>query len=459
MQENQEVTPARCAELVPFATAAQARCLLALAASGGNFTRAARELGVARGTMRDAFSGAKVRAARRGFAPDHGWQAPATARTEPVGTVPVGFKVKGVSDLVDDDGNRKQAWIKSTESPVENAHEPVPVGFLPREISEGKDGQGNIFARWTRYAPGEADRLASLLEAVKSACAEMAGAAGIVLPPQGELDSDTLAVYGLGDPHVGMLSWGPETGQDFDLKIADEMTSAVVRQLVYSAPPSETALLVLVGDNFHADDDRQVTPGHGHKLDVDSRSAKVFRVGCQLWRKQITCMLGKHKRVLVNITRGNHDPMTSFFMREWLAAVFENDPRVEILDNVREHQYLLFGGVLLGITHGHKTKPEGLAGVMAADVPEMWAAATAERHWITGHIHSKTHWDFRGCSLETLRTLAPSDAYAAGAGYRSAADSIVITYHRLFGQISRQIVTPRRAGIIVPRHEIGVKLS
>jgi hypothetical protein len=255
-----------------------------------------------------------------------------------------------------------------------------------------------------------------------------------------------------------MLSWGPETGFDFDLRIAEDQTTAVVRRLVESAPASEIALLALIGDNFHADDDRQVTPGHGHKLDVDSRAPKVFRLGCRLWKKQIECMLQKHRKVRVNITRGNHDPLTSFFMREWLCAIFAHEPRVEILDNVREHQYVLFGGVLLGLTHGHKTKPEGLSGVMAADVPEMWAEATAERHWITGHIHSKTWHDFRGCSLETLRTLAPADAYAAGAGYRSAQDSIVITYHKRFGEIGRQTVNLLRAGIAAERHAIGVKL-
>ena len=96
-----------------------------------------------------------------------------------------------------------------------------------------------------------------------------------------------MSVYGLGDPHIGMQAWGAETGQDFDLKIAKRNTTAVVQRLVASAAPSAIGLLVLIGDNFHADDDRQVTPGHGHKVDVDTRAAKVFRVGCQLWLSMI----------------------------------------------------------------------------------------------------------------------------------------------------------------------------
>jgi hypothetical protein len=444
--------------LVPYATEAQAKCLQALAAEGGNFSGAARVLGLNRNSVRDAYRAAVKRAARRGFAPEFGWNG-AGKRTAPINTVPDGFKLKGVSDLVDASGERERAWIKSTESPNENAHPAIPEAFIPREISEGKDGQGNTFARWTRYAPGERERWALMIEAAKEAAAEMRGAAGVTPEPlEAELDSDTMAVYGLGDPHIGMLAWGPETGEDFDLKIAASQTTAVVRRLIDSAPRSAVGLLVLVGDNFHADDDRQVTPGHGHKLTVDTRAAKVWRVGCRLWALQIREMLKKHSRVLVAIARGNHDPLTSFFMREWLVEAFANDPRVEILDNVAEHQYILFGGCLLGITHGHKTKPEGLVGVMSADVPEMWAAATACRHWITGHIHSKTWHDLRGCSLETLRTLAPADDYAAGAGYRSIQDSTVITFHKVFGEIGRQTVNRRRAGIMIEKHARGVKL-
>lgn len=433
--------------LVPYATPAQARCLLAFVGAKGNLSHAAQALNFTRSSVQKAIRGAANRAARRGFAPAHGWNPPA-ARSEPVGTVPDGFKVWGVSDLVTGDGTRDRAWIKSREAPDPEAHGPLPEGFIPTRISEGKDGNGNTFARWTAYSPKEADRWQLMLESARQACLPMVGSAGTAPALEAECDDETMAVYGFGDPHIGMLANAAETGAaDFDLKIAEEQTTAVVRRLVDCAPASRVALLVLIGDNFHADDDRQVTPGHGHKLDVDTRASKVFRVGCRLWRTQIDRMLTKHQLVRVNVTRGNHDPLTSFFMAEWLRAIYANEPRVEVLDNVREHQYILFGGCLIAMTHGHKTKPDGLAGVMAADVPDMWAAATACRHWITGHIHSKTWWDFRGCSLETLRTLCPSDAYAAGAGYRSSRDSVVITFHKRFGEIARSTVNLARAGV------------
>ena len=54
-------------------------------------------------------------------------------------------------------------------------------------------------------------------------------------------------------------------------------------------------------------------------------------------------------------------------------------------------------------------------------------------------------------TLETLRTLAPEDAYACGAGYRSTRSSVVVDIHAEFGEVGRQTVTPARAGVEMPR--------
>jgi hypothetical protein len=435
-------------DLRPYArTARQAEVLEALEAHGGNQTHAAKSLGVIRQTVADVVATAKRRAEQH--------QAAHKLPIDPA--VPGNHRLKGVSTLSNADGTIDRQWAKTELESLEPKVAIIPEGFEVEGVSTMLDAQGNARIQWIRSNPKERDKLALLVDAATQAADLFAGKVTPSKPPR-EVEANTLSVYGLGDPHIGMLSFGVETGANFDLKIAVEQTTAVVSRLVASAPPSELGLLALIGDNFHADDDRQVTPGHGHKLDVDGRAPKVFDVGCALWLAQIKCMLKKHRRVLVNVTRGNHDPLTSFFMNRWLRAMFKDEPRVEVLDNIAEHQYILFGKQLLGLTHGHKTKPEGLAGVMAADVPEMWAAALF-RHWITGHIHSKTFWDFRGCSLETLRTLAAPDAYAAGAGYRSAQDSVVITYHETFGEIGRATVNLARAGINIDRKPRGYTVA
>lgn len=434
-------------ELLPHARTDNQRATLELIIAHGGVSQAAKATGQNRATIGEVVT--KCKARRDRHETDNG--APLKPH------VPADHRLRGISTLLDEAGAPERQWVKTERDSFEPTTPIVPDGFEIDGVSTMLDAQGKPRIQWIRSNPKERDKLALLVEAATQACDLFAGK---VKPTKGprEVEADTMSVYGLGDPHVGMRSYGVETGSNFDLKIAVEQTTAVVSRLVASAPPSAIGLLALIGDNFHADDDRQVTPGHGHKLDVDGRAPKVFRVGCALWKAQIDCMLTRHKRVIVNVTRGNHDPLTSFFMAEWLRATYRDEPRVEVLDNIAEHQYILFGKQLLGLTHGHKTKPEGLSGVMAADVPDMWAAALF-RHWITGHIHSKTFWDFRGCSLETLRTLAAPDAYAAGAGYRSAQDSVVITYHERFGEIGRATVNLARAGIDVVRRPRGYTVT
>lgn len=425
--------------LLDFATENEATCIRALI-KHDTYRAAAKALGKNNGAFQSAIRTVKRRAARRGFAPEHGWNPP-SPRTKAANVAPEGFELERVSELVDADGERTAAWNKLRQA--RDLPAAPPPGFLVDRVSIGEDGQGNQFARWTAYSPEKAERWAAMVDAVKAAVEPLDGGCKPRRAPPRKSLEETLTVYGLGDPHVGMLAWEPETGASFDLKIADRITSETILRLIAAAPPSRIGGLALIGDNFHADDDRQVTPGHGHKLDVDGRSAKVWRVATRMWKNQIDRMLDKHAEVMVWIICGNHDPEKSFLLAEWLRAWYRNEPRVTIGDNIPEHQYYLFGEVLLGFTHGHRSKPEALQGVMAHDVPDMWAAAKAERHWFTGHVHNRSMIELRGCTVETLRTLAAPDAYAARSGYRSKRAAVAVTYHPQFGEIMRATVGVR----------------
>lgn len=382
----------------------------------------------------------RKRAARRGWAPEHGWNPPA-APTKPHGTTPEGFEIGAKSILRDADGEQTAVWDKLR--PERAPAEAPPPDFLLNKVSQFTDSQGNLIGQWKSFSPERAERWEAAKAAIAEAVKPYEGGSGCFPGPQLADLQETLTIYGLGDPHVGMLAHSDEAGENFDLKIADAVTNQAVIRLLAAAPPSRVGGLVLIGDNFHAQNDQQVTPGHGHKLDVDGRFSKVWRVGTRLWRIQIDRMLEKHDQVLVWVVCGNHDPDLSFLLAEWLRAWYRDEPRVTIGDNIREHQYYLYGKVLLGFTHGHRSKPDALGGIMAEDVPEWWAKAKAERHWFTGHIHSKTFWELRGCTLETLRTLAASDAYATRAGYRSKRASVAVTYDPELGEIMRATVGVR----------------
>jgi hypothetical protein len=164
-----------------------------------------------------------------------------------------------------------------------------------------------------------------------------------------------------------------------------------------------------------------------------------MQVGLRALIHIIKRALEKHAEVIVRIVKGNHDPNSSFALALALDAYFHADERVRIDLSPAVHWYLPFGKVLLGVTHGDQAKARDLPGIMAADRPELWGASTFRR-WLAGHVHHDRVEEFAGATVEYFRTLAGSDAWHAGMGYRAGRDMRCIVFHREFGEVERHRV-------------------
>lgn len=258
------------------------------------------------------------------------------------------------------------------------------------------------------------------------------GKARVIRKPQVS-DNDLLAVYPMGDPHFGMYAWADEAGDDFDLKIAQRITYAAIDSLVASAPPAKEALIIELGDFFHADSPANRTEASGHALDVDTRWARVMQIGLDAMVYVIKATLRKHERVTVRIVQGNHDPQSSFALALALGAYFSSEPRVRIDRSPAPFWFFRFGRVLIGATHGHTCKPQALPGIMSTDAAQQWGQ-TDFRYFYRGHVHHDDEKEYPGCKVQSFRTLAAKDAWHAGAGYRSGRDMKAIIFHRKYGE-------------------------
>jgi len=373
-------------KLRDYATERQAAILAAIDEHGTQ-RAAAEAMGVSHGTVGDAVQAVKAKAAKAGWSPSH----------DMTHIVPDGFRIKGTSTLYDAEGKPKLQWVKSTID-----HE-------------------------------RAEEIAR--HAVEALSSSVEGMAPLTEPPA-RVMSDLLAVYPFGDPHVGLYVWAKECGDAFDLEIGRKLTLGAVDRLVATAPAAETAILLLLGDVYHQNDQTNQTPSHKHPLDVDSRYVKVLSIGIETYRHAILRALERHRRVIVKAVPGNHDPQAIWALIFTLAAYFSNEPRVEVDIGPAKHWYFRFGKVLIGSTHGDTTKHEKLGGVMACDRAMDWGE-TLYRYWYTGHIHSKTVTETPGVICESFRTLAAQDSYAAGHGYRAGRDMLCIVHHKDFGEIER----------------------
>jgi hypothetical protein len=352
----------------------------------GKPTHAAKALGIHHSVVIRALESLEKRAAKQGYSPTH----------DLTHVVPDGYLLKGASTYYNKDGEKAGQWIKT-------------------DIDR--------------------DRQAAILREFAESLAEGVKALAPITPAPSHVISDLLCVYPQGDPHVGLHSWWAEAGEDFDLKIAERLMCAAVDRLVATAPAAETALLLNLGDMFHADNQKNESQS-GHKLDVDGRWAKVQQVGLRAMLHCVRRLLEKHKRVILRINRGNHDGHSAYALALMISCYFHDEPRVEVDLSPAVAWYFQFGKVLIGSTHGDTIKGPDMLPIMAADEPEKWGE-TKHRYWYVGHVHHQDIKEYRGGVVEYFRTLAARDAWHAGQGYRAGRDMRLIVLHREHGEIER----------------------
>lgn len=315
----------------------------------------------------------------------------------------------------------------------------LPENHILKGVSTLVDSNGNVRLQWQKTSLHHDELLEQVREATK-ALAKSVKPAKPVARKCKATDKDVIEVYPMGDPHIGMYSWAAETGQDFDCEIAERNLISATTKLVAGARSSETALIVNLGDFFHSDTLENTTRRSGHALDVDTRWPRVIQVGVNAMRGCIDAALRKHKQVHVYNVIGNHDDQSSVMLSMILQAYYRKENRVTVDDGVGYFSKFRFGKTLLGFHHGHGTKMDNLGGIMASEWPEDWGASR-HRYWLTGHIHHQQMRDLPGCKVESFRTMAARDAWAASKGYLSPRDMHRITYHKEYGEVGREIVT------------------
>ena len=135
--------------------------------------------------------------------------------------------------------------------------DPLQTDFAAFGTSTLYDADGNVKLQWVkRRKQEEEEQFRIAVEAMTETLPKVKPSS----PRSTKFRSDTIAVYPMGDPHFGMFAWSEETGDDFDLKIAERDLCAAVDRLVDTVPACKEAMIINLGDFFHAD--------NGHPADA-----------------------------------------------------------------------------------------------------------------------------------------------------------------------------------------------
>lgn len=323
----------------------------------------------------------------------------------------------------------------------------IPAGHRVKGVSTYLNAEGQAVAQWVKTTEDRDQReehIRALLDAMPALLEPIKGQADTIPSPT-YVDPGLANVMVVGDHHLAMYAWAEDAGDDWDLGIAESTFCDAVQHLMSVAPSAEQAVLLSLGDFFHGDSavgfDR--TPRSGNPLDTDGRLPKILRAGLRMLRYAVDAALETHERVHLVCLPGNHDPTLSTALGLAMDLFYSAEPRVTVDTDASPFRRFRWGKVLLGMTHGDTCKPDKLPGVMACDWPQDWGECT-ERVWLTGHVHHQQVKEYPGCSVETFRTLAASDAWHHASGYRSQRSMDLITYHREWGEVVRHRVGIRQ---------------
>ena len=380
------------AELKSFCTTPHQIDLLDAVIANGGIRPAAKKLNIAKSAIDTVVKNAKIRAAKRGHSPEH----------DMTHVVPEGYKVRGVSTYYDSEGKPHGQWVKSAL---------------------------------------DSDRMAELMEGAYKAMSETLPRELPVTQTDRHVCADLLNLYVVTDAHVGGLSWAKETGEAWDLAIAEHELSECFKRLIQQSPPAKDCLIVELGDFLHFDGLNAETPTAHNLLDSDGRFSKVVQVAIRVLRRIVSLALERHEKVTLVIAEGNHDLASSVWLRQMFSALLENEPRIEVADSEGPYYAHRHGNTLLSFHHGHLKKMEQLPLFIASEFAKMWGE-TKYRYCHTGHFHSMHEKECQGISVIQHRTLAARDSHTHRHGWISNRDITSTTYHNLYGQVARTVITP-----------------
>jgi hypothetical protein len=220
------------------------------------------------------------------------------------------------------------------------------------------------------------------------------------------------------DPHFGKLSWGRETGEDYDIKIAKSRYLNAILDLCNKSSFYEVEeVLYPIGQDYFNYDTLNVTTPNNTPQHTDVRWQKMLIEGKLIAIESIE-LLKEQKQCPINIkiVPGNHDTMTTFMLGEVLDAYYKNDPNVTVDNSPKMKKYWRFGKCGVMFFHGDKGRWNEYPLVMMRDMQKEWSDVEfMEIH--CGHFHKTkkvehvTADELQGIVVRVLKSIAGTDSW------------------------------------------------
>lgn len=300
---------------------------------------------------------------------------------------------------------------------------------------------GSVVGEWVMRKP-ENQEQDDLLSALDKHFASNVKPVSIPYIRSERPNQNDMAMFLSVDEHIGMRTTAEQTGANYGLEQALDLIRSKFQKLMNRTPITNTVLFVNLGDQFHANDHMDVTPGHKHPLGSDSTFNTVADAVVELNKWRIEQLSQRYENVKIRGVAGNHDydPMG------WLFRCYKymfTDSRIDVKFWADEVGVEQFGSNMFGFHHGHRLKPETLAGVCADRYNQIYGQCDM-RYLHTGHYHNdkiKDTWG--GFLFHGHRTIVPKDWYSYSNGYISRQTMKSYVYNKDEGEVGAFTVSKK----------------
>lgn len=328
----------------------------------------------------------------------------------------------------------------------ERNHPHLPPGYqlgkTTLQVDYREDPDGKIVQEWARGTP-EAQTVEQIAEYLKTRIPP----SPLDLKKTNNYDPNVMLQIDFADIHYGMHAWGKETlDGDYDIKIAQDLVKGSMQEIFSRAGRVKQTLLVLYGDNFHADFFNAMTEASGHFLDMDGRYPKVLFSGLETFISAIDCAATQSDEVRVIVLRGNHDNQTSVGLQTLLHVHYRamNTDKITIDMAPSKTHYHIWGCVAQNFHHGDKVTPANLCGDIMQYCGKNDISGIRDWRANQAHKHSEERKDISGVLYECKPSPVARDAFAAGSGYWARRAAVATTFHKEYGELWRYTVSPRQ---------------
>lgn len=344
----------------------------------------------------------------------------------------IGREIVSVTTRRDRQGDVVSSSV--VEKQISGDHEPIIDAPIIRQ-SRLTGQNGEVLAQWDIRSPRDHQEA---YEAVLNGFVEQIVPQPPILQLPLELNDHLVNHIVLSDVHVGSLLF-EEDPLDYETLIVRSF-----ERMIDGMPRARTCVLVNLGDWFNFDTILPLTSRSKNVLFANMHYHDMVQAAIRILRKVLNAALFYHEEVQLVIADGNHDDVSALWLRIMMMALYQDEPRVKIVDSDNGFFALKLGDLFLGYHHGHEKSIRDVKDLIltfADEYADFWGSSKY-RYIHHGHYHHLKKAEEVGAEVIQHPTLAGKELFGAKKNFRSKRAAIGTTYSKIWGDGGEVVIRP-----------------